>query len=192
MKSLVGLVSAMVATGCCTSMTRAEEIQAELREDNVVRAEPAMRRAASERGATLLPERALEFGLIPRCEGIFASDLERICVLTSDHTIHRIRGVRGAVHMAISIEGHAPTTTRLARRGDTFLFLVPRVTARKVSTRTQCECDRSPKIVSMSGFLNLGFAFMLEDVPSAKVVAERIAVPVVEDFIEWECKMGLL
>jgi hypothetical protein len=45
--------------GCCMSMQRAAEINDELHQQNVARAEPAMLSAAQRQGATLLPDQPL-------------------------------------------------------------------------------------------------------------------------------------
>ena len=92
--------------------------------------------------------------------------------------------------MAVPIGSTAGATTRLARRGTKLLVLVPQVTPGKVASRTACECDGMPRIVTATGFVNLGFAFFVDEIPGVEI--EQVLVPVTEDQIEWECKARLL
>jgi hypothetical protein len=86
--------------------------------------------------------------------------------------------------------GDTPVTTRLARHGKTFFQLTPTVTRRKTGHRTACACDGGQVIVSMSGYVNVGFAFVVDDLPEGEI--RQVMVPIVEDYIEWECKAILL
>ena len=42
----------------------------------------------------------------------------------------------------------------------------------------------------MSGYVNLGVAFVIDDAPNAAI--EPITVPVVDDYVAWDCKMILV
>lgn len=191
--ALGGLAFVAVASGCCTSLRDAETINAKLRLQNIARAEPAMQRAAQANRARLLPVHARWFGLIPGCETKTAANAG-FCVLASSNDVHQLRDPQGAVSTAVSIRPHERSTARLARRGEGFVIFLPQVTARRTGARTQCECDRSPHVISMTGFVNLEYAFALDGTPPASLDVEvaRVTVPVVEDYIEWECEMGLL
>ena len=182
-----GALVATVAAGCCTSMQRATAINAELEAKNRARAEPAMRSAAEQRGATLLPDRAYDLQLWPVCR----TDHQHGCVLAAaeDGRTHRIRDDRGNERMAVPIGPYARSTARLARRGTKLLILVPQVTEMKVASRTQCECDGMPRIVSATGFVHIGFAFFVDEIPGVDI--EEVPVRVTEEYIEWQCKRRL-
>jgi hypothetical protein len=179
---------ATLAVGCCASMQKAIAINATLEAENRARGEPSMRSAAEQRAATLLPQRAQEVELMALCR----PDYEHSCVLgTADSgRTYRIRDDRGNVRLAVPVGSHARSTTRLARRGTKLLILVPQVTPRKVTSRTACECDRKPRIMSATGFVNLGFAFVVDEIPDVDV--EKVLVPITEDQIEWKCNVRLL
>lgn len=74
-----------------------------------------------------------------------------------------------------------PDHARLARRGNTLLVLLPKVTRRKAGEGTACECDGMPR-PSIPGF----YALVLDDSPPEKL--EELEVPLFEDFVAWECK----
>jgi hypothetical protein len=192
---IAGLCS--LASGCCTSMIRAAKIDDELRQQNLARAESAMRSAAQRQGATLLPDQPRELGFKPLCDTTEDTGLrtERSCVLNSEGRISTIAGLgnvyqlidgEGKRHIAITI-GRERRWARLAKRGDTLFLLTPRITFRQVAHRAQCECNGGPTVISMSGSVNLGFAFVLEDLPKPEI--QPVIVPVVDDYIAWQCKV---
>lgn len=183
-----GALLATLAAGCCSSMQRAGAIDAALDVENRERAEPSMRSAAERHGAALLPDRPQDIQLMPLCR----PDVESSCVVgaTDDGRAYRIRDDRGKVRFAVPAGSDAGARTRLARRGSKLLVLVPQVTTGRVTSRTACECDRMPRLVSATGFVRLGFVFFVDEVP--EVDMERVLVPVTEDRIEWECKARLL
>ena len=182
-----------LANGCCTSRQRASEINAELYLQNVARAEPTMRRAARQQGAELLPDLPRGLGLVPECAADGSTGPRVSCVLIDVYPgfekTYRLLDHDGHRRIAIPI-GDTSATTRLARRGTTFFQLTPTVTYRKTGHQTACECDGGPVIMSMSGDVNLGFAFVVDDLPEVEV--QQVMVPIVEDFIEWECKATLV
>lgn len=187
-----------LTSGCCISRLRAAEISAELRQQNIERAEPDMRRAALQHGAELLPDPPQAFGLTPWCSELGDAAPRRDCVLRPDGLVnvtagsgdtYRVLDHAGNQRVAIAL-GMQSSTTRLARRATTFFLLTPEVTRRRVYRRTACECDGGPVIVSMSGFMDLGLAFVVDDLPG--VAIRRIKVPVVEEYIEWQCKAILV
>lgn len=179
---------ATLAVGCCASMQRATAINAALEADNRARAEPSMRSAAERRGATLLPHRPEEVQLMALCR----PDYEHSCVLgpADNGRTYRIRDDRGNVRLAVSVGSLARPTTRLARRGSKLLVLVPQATPGKVTSRTACECDGMPRIMSATGFVHLGLTFFVDEIPGVDV--EEVLVPVTEDRVEWKCNVLLL
>lgn len=180
----------MMLTGCCTSRQRAAEVNAALRLQNIARAEPIMRRAATQREAELLPGLPEGLGFTPWCAALGGHPPpNHLCVLEAEGDAYRLVDHEGNRRVAIPI-GWNSSTTRLARRGRTFFLLTPKVTAHKKDKRVQCECDGGPVIVSMSGYVHLGFAFVVDDQP--EIETQQVTVPVVEDYIEWECKAVLV
>ncbi len=179
---------ATLAVGCCASMQRATAINAALDADNRARAEPSMRSAAERRGATLLPHHPAAVQLMALCR----PDYEHSCVLgpTDNGRTYRIRDDRGNARLAVPVGSHARPTTRLARVGSKLLVLVPQVTPGKVTSRTACECDGMPRIMSATGFVYLGLVFFVDEIPGVDV--EEVLVPVTEDHIEWKCNARLL
>src|SRR5512145_3273688 len=129
-------VLGVLATGCCitrhwrgpcTSRERATEIDAELRERNIVRAEPVMRAAAVQRGAELLPDRVQEMGFVALCDaetrsacvdlGGGAGGDRRPRPLTANGSALRLVAPNGSERLVISLDDGTPDTARLARRG---------------------------------------------------------------------------
>lgn len=159
-----------------------------------------MRLAAQRHGAVLMPDLAQRFGFLPICstaEKRAMSDGE-LCVVGTERTLavtgelaslYPLEDRRGNRHVAVTL-GPAPKGTRLAVRGKTLFMLIPKASRRKVATCAQCECDQGPTISSMSGYVDLGFAFLLNDISSSQV--RQVGVPTVEKFIEWDCKALLL
>lgn len=178
-------------------MQRAEEIDAEIFNQNIARAEPIMRKVAVQHGAELLPDLPQQLGLVPLCaDGDGAPHPDSLCILLlrPDVPVSETAEL-GNVYLLADHEGNrrlavtlrtVSNTARLARRGKTLFLLIPRVTRHKTDERVQCECDGGPVIDSMSGYVNLGFAFFVDDIPNVEI--QRIIVPIVEDYIEWECK----
>lgn len=92
----------------------------------------------------------------------------------------------GTPHVVVPVANDGTEEyTRLARRGDTLLVLVPRVSHRMVDEKSACECDRGLVFIPRTYR-----AFVLNDVRVSKL--ERIAIPVTEDYIRWECKANLV
>lgn len=193
------LVSAVVVwsltSGCCTSMRRAAALDDELRQENIARAEPAVLSAVERRGATLLPDEPQLLGLIPMCDATrdTASLSRGHCVLYSGRMISAI-GELGDVYqildhgkrrIALTV-GLGSRWARLAKRGKSLFLLTPALTFDQVDRRVQCECNGGPVVVGESGHVNLGSAFVLDDV-SAEI--QQIIVPVVDDYVEWQCKI---
>lgn len=188
-----------LTSGCCTSRHRAVEINAELREQNIARAEPAMNSAAQRQGATLLLDRPQGLGFTPLCDETpdRAPRTHGYCVIQSLPVIsatgglgdvYQLRDHDGKPRIAITI-GEELRDARLARRGNTFLLLTPAATFHQVDRRAQCECDGGLVLVSMSGYVNLGLAFVLDDQPTPEI--QTVSVPVVNDYIAWDCKLFL-
>lgn len=189
-----------LTTSCCTSLRRAAEVDAELREQNLARAEPDMRRAAQRRGLTLLPERAQMLGFAPLCATTETASRTRpgYCVLMPGGALSAT-GELGDVYQLLDAEGKPRTaitlgeehrSARLARRGESLFVLTPAATYHQIDRRVQCDCEGGPVIVSMSGFINLGLAFVLDAPPRADI--QSITVPVVEDYVAWDCKRILV
>lgn len=194
---LVALGLCSLTSACCTSMRRAAEIDDELRQQNLARAEPAMRRAAQRQGATLLPDQARTLGFKPLCDTTQNSAVrtERSCVLDSGGPISAVGGVgdvyrlvdRDGKHQIAIPIGEDATGARLAKRGNTLLVLSPQITFHQLDDRTQCECNGGPRVVSMSGYVNLGSAFVIDDLPEAEI--QLVTVPVAYDYVAWQCKV---
>jgi len=189
----VALCSLM--SGCCTSLRRAKEIDAELREQNIARAGPAMQRTAQRLGATLLPGRPQGLWFTPMCDGTPESTLRnhRHCVIQSQPVLNATGGL-GDVYQLLDHEGNRRIAitigeelrgARLAKRGNTLFLLTPAVTFHQVDRRAQCQCEGGPVLVSMSGFVNLGLVFVLDE-PPAEI--QTISVPGVDDYVAWDCK----
>jgi len=115
------------------------------------------------------------------------------CVLSSGLMISAI-GELGDVYqildhgkrrIALSV-GLGNGWARLAKRGKSLFLLTPAVTLDRVDRRVQCECEGGPVVVGESGHVNVGSAFVLDDVPAE---IEQIIVPVVDDYVEWQCKI---
>jgi len=183
----------MLTNACCISMRRASEINAELRLQNIARAEPIMRGVALEQGAKLLPDQPRELGLVPWCSELGTAAPRRDCVLVPDEVVNTVAG-RGNTYRLLDHAGHpriaiaigqASSTARLARRGTTFFVLIPQVTYRKIKQQTACDCNGGPVITAMSGYVNLGLSFVVDDLPELEV--QQFTVPIVEDYIEWQC-----
>lgn len=187
-------------SGCCTSLGRARAIDEEMRQENLARAEPAILRAAQRRGATLLPDRPLELGFTPFCGA--APDIgprrDGYCVLQSGTPIsmsgefadvYQLLDRQGKQHLAITL-GESHNGARLARRGKTLFVLTLSATFHNVGERSRCECEGGPRIISMSDSVNIGSAFLLDDLAPAEI--QQIVVPVVDDYIEWKCKTILV
>jgi hypothetical protein len=122
---------------------------------------------------------------------------ERYCVLYSGVAlaatgdlgdVYRLLDHEGKQRIAITI-GEAGSWARLAKRGKTLFLLTPTPKFHRVDRGVQCECRGGPVVVSMSGFIKLGLAFVLDDLPAE---IQPIIVPVVDDFVEWQCKMILV
>ena len=186
----------LLTSGCCTSLRRATEINAELREQNIARAGPAMHRAAQRQGATLLPVQLRSLGFRPLCSATQDTALGAgsYCVLSPGRI--SVRGGLGDVYQLLDHEGkrriaitigEAHSWARLAKRGETLLLLTPNVTFHQLDYRVQCECEGGPVIQSMSGYVNLGSAFLLDEGPKAEI--QVITVPVVDDYVAWDCKV---
>jgi len=184
-----------LASGCCTSLRRAIEINAELQEQNTSRAEPAMRSAAQRQGATLLLDQPRQLGFAPLCSATQDSALPAggYCVRVPQSGIGA-RGQLGDVYQLLDHEGkrriavtigEAHSWARLAKRGETLFLLTPAVTFQQVDHRVQCDCQGGPVIDSMSDYVNLGLAFVL-DLPTPQI--QPIMVPVVNDYVAWDCK----
>jgi hypothetical protein len=180
-------------------MQRAAEIDEQLRQQNIARAEPAMLRAAQRQGATLLPEQPRDFGLTRLCDATPDVSLRAgYCVLDSGllssatgevGNAFEVVDPQGKRRFALSL-GRAISSARLASRGKTLFLLIPEVALHPIAHRTQCECRAGPVIISMTGYVNLGSAFLLDELPWADI--RQIKVPVVDDDIEWKCKMLLV
>lgn len=189
-----------LVAGCCTSTRRAAEIDAELREQNLARAEPILRLAAQLQGVTLLPNRPQMLGFTPLCATPETTLRPRpgYCVLYSGQVlsatgnlgdVYQLLDAEGKPHTAITL-GEEHRSARLARRGERLFVLTPRTTYHQVDRRVQCQCGRGPVIVSMSGFIDLGLAFVFDAAPNVEI--QSITVPVVEDYVAWDCKQILV
>ncbi|HEY0463829.1 MAG TPA: hypothetical protein VGC79_06455, partial [Polyangiaceae bacterium] len=161
---------------------------------------PAMLSVAQRQRATLLPDQPLGLGLTPLCQAtqVTASRTDGYCVLDSEAVLSATGGLGDAYQLldhegkrliAIPI-GWAVSGARLARRENTLFLLTPAVTLHQVDERVQCVCKGGPVIVSMSGYVNLGSAFVIHDLP--EVAIQQIVVPVVDDYVEWHCKAILV
>jgi len=181
-------------------MQRAAEIDGELRRENSARAEPAMRLAAQRQRATLLPDQPQGLGLTRVCDATWdtAPRIGGYCVLNSEIVNSATGGLadayplldhEGKRRIAIPI-GRVGSWARLARRGSTLFLLTPAITLHQVDDRVQCVCRGGPVVMSMSGYEDLGSAFVLDDLSVVEV--QRISVPLVDDYIEWHCKSTLV
>lgn len=188
-----------LTTGCCASRQRAAEIDDALRRQNIDRAEPVMLDVAQRQGATLLPNRPLGLGFTPLC-GETGTTLRsgRYCVLLPEQPIsvtgsvgdaYQLLDSEGERHFAITL-GASSEGARLATRDKRLLLLTPEITLHQIDKRAQCECNGGPVVLSMSGFVDLGFAFLLDDLPMDSI--KRVSVPIVNDDIEWQCKVFLV
>jgi len=173
-------------------LRRAAEIDDELRQENIARAEPAVLSAVERQGATLLPDQPRRLGIKRMCDTALRPGGS--CILYSGARVAVIGGL-GDVYQLLDHDGKrrialpvglATRWARLARRGKTLFLLTPAVTFDQVDRRVQCECEGGPVVVGESGHVNLGSAFVLDDVPAE---IEQIIVPVVDDYVEWQCKI---
>jgi hypothetical protein len=98
----------------CTSRERAAEVDAKLREENIARAEPAMRDAAERHGAELLPDRVQYIGFVALC-GMRSGDECAEEVLRADGTVV-LQKSDGSQRVVVPIGSKTPATVRLAPR----------------------------------------------------------------------------
>lgn len=180
------IVSAALLSGCCATTQQAAAIRHELESRNRERAEPAMRAAALQRGALLLPGATEEVPLPPVCGDVFFDWTgllfpKGMCVERSADRVFHLKAVGQATRFVVQVPTQGWPYARLARRGSTLFVLVPRVTRRKVGDRTACECGSMTRPV-----IPTVFGFFIDDAEQVEV--EEVVVPITEDFIEWKCK----
>jgi hypothetical protein len=174
-------------------MEQAAQQRTLLQKGNFERAESEMRAAAARVGARLLdtvaeplnmefcpdgkrgaPRPAMPPGPVAGC----------ITWLAMDRSAFRFLDNHGHQRLAITVPSGGYEYARLARRGSAWLLLVPAISPRFVGGATQCECDAGPTLSYDSQF----FAFVIDDVPEIEL--RRLTVPVLEDVIEWECRVS--
>jgi hypothetical protein len=180
---LVLLVLLALTSGCgpaCIGRTRAEDLSRRLREHSLERSAGVMRDAATKLGATLLTDRVTTWTApwdCATCEPWWAA---------SASPLSRIDDPEGTPHVVIAVPDDGRTAyTRLARRGNTLLLLVPHVVRRTVGEKSACECNAGLVFLRPTYV-----AFVLDDVAVSEL--ERVTVNVTEDYIRWHCKANLV
>jgi hypothetical protein len=167
-----------------------EAMDADLVARNRAHAEPAMRAAAEQRGATLLPDVARNIVVGPPC-GTPETHLVWGCLEPSAREgVYRLQRVpqygittTSIVVVATRQPSLAPYV-RLARAGHSLLLLVPDVTRRRVRSAEACGCD--------SGWTTgtIRVSFVLNGIDDLDVTdVEEVHVPMVEDFVDWRCRI---
>jgi hypothetical protein len=100
--------------------------------------------------------------------------------------MERVMDPEGKPHVVVPVANDGTEDyLRLARRGDTLLVLVPSVSRRMVGERSACECDAGLVFIPRTYR-----AFVLDDLGFSKL--ERVTVPVIEDYVRWNCRANLL
>lgn len=185
------LAAASLTASCapCLSMRAREAMDADLVARNRVRAEPAMRAAAEHHGATLLPAVARDI-VAPLC-GTPEARLGWSCLEASAREgVYRLQHVpqygvttTSLVVVATRRPSLAPYV-RLARAGHSLLLLIPDVTRRAVRSAEACGCEAGETTDPFR------FSFVLDDLDAGDV--EGVHVQMIEDFIDWHCRMQFL
>jgi hypothetical protein len=97
----------------------------------------------------------------------------------------QLKDEQGKSWLAITVSWEHLEYARLGRRGSRLFLLRPAIERRKVGDRTECECDGMPRVmIAENG------AFLIEDVPAVSV--EIVDVPMVEEYVDWRCKLRLM
>lgn len=147
-----------------------------------------MRRAAAQAGAVLLPVAPSRLGDPSVCASALVPTIaettrETYCESwrSDDGLSFRFLDSQGVPHIAIATNAQAWRYARLARRGNEFFVLEPKVTTHTIGKATQCECDGMPRPVVYDRY-----GFVVDDLPTLSV--KRLEVLITEDALEWECK----
>jgi hypothetical protein len=167
---------------------------AEVEAMNRRRAEPAMRAAAEQQGADLLPD-VLQHLYLPLCEtadlvaAVRPLDPSAGCLDWSQkENVYRLRvpgqKPRLVIPVYLSRRGDTPYE-RVARRGSRVVLLVPRTIRRNARSGHGCECSGGYIAWSTGDPMIDVYAFVIEDADPVELL--RVEVPMVEDFIEWRC-----
>jgi len=193
-KGLVAAVTlGLLTSGCgsCTSLPRTREISDDLRQKNLARAEPDMLSAVQRLGATLLPDTLQQLGFMRLCEATSDAGLRTSCVVRSRVLIppygkvgefYEVFDHEGKRSIALSVSERI-VLARLATRGNALLLLS---TAEEFRWRhgTLCDCGGDAAGESRDGYVNLGRAFVFDDLPAR---IESVVVPFVGDAALWFC-----
>jgi hypothetical protein len=194
-----------LAGGCgCLSQQQADAVRREIVAGNRARVEPAIRAALKERGAVLLPVEARTVRLPAPCSlldanadanswteyaahdpGLKCQETNGWSNAPSDGEVIHLKDDQGKGWLAVTVSGEHLGYARLARRGSRLFFLRPAITRRKVGDRTECACDGMPRVMIAENN-----AFLIEDVPGASL--EFVDVPMVEEYVEWRCRVRLM
>jgi hypothetical protein len=189
--SAVFLGAAGLTAGCahCLSTRDREAVDADLVDRNRVRAEPAMRAEAEQHGATLLPAVARDM-LAPLC-GTPEAHLEWSCLEPSTREgVYRLQhvpqfGVKTTTLVVVATrQPSLAPYVRLARASHSLLLLIPDITPHKMRSAEACGCDAGETSDP------LRFSFVLDDLDVTDV--EQVHVPMVEDFVDWQCRVFAL
>jgi hypothetical protein len=185
----VFFVVAFATAGCgCITEQRARELGALLHAENDERAEPSMRAAARALGAELLRARAEPLQLLncnTTVQPAIREDVADGCIVafSADGRAFWFKDTRGREKLGIRVASEELDYARLVRRGDTFILIHPDVVRRSVDKKTQCECDRSPKLVTAQPVF---FAIVADDVRRFELRTSTVRV--LQDVVEWERK----
>lgn len=184
------LGAAILTAGCahCLSMRDREAMDADLVDRSRVRAEPAMRAVAEQHGATLLPAVARDI-VAPLCGTPEARPGSSCLEASAREGVYRVQdvsqdGVKTTTLIVVATRrpSLAPYV-RLARTGHSLLLLIPDVTRRKVRSAEACGCEDGETTTTDP----FRFSFVLDDLDATEV--EEVHVPMIEDFIDWRCRI---
>jgi hypothetical protein len=184
--------SSWFAVGCCHASRHADDVRAELVEQNRKRAEPSARSAAMSVGATLLPVLPQRAARVEPCASAFlpgvAPDPNCMAWVSDDGRAFRRIDEQGSTSLFVRIDSPYWRYARLALRGNTLVVVLPVVAPGVTRHRRECPC-RVVDSAFMSGFHPYSGwepVFVLEDLPLERV--ETVHAPIVVDAIVWRCR----
>jgi hypothetical protein len=185
---------AVAVAGCCVSARGAEDLDRRLELRNQARADAVMRAVAERRGAVLLHDSGHSW---PMCQYFPCGSeaalpppycMERSaaanCFLpwgSSEVGAYPVLTDEGTMARFIYVSEKDGAYARLARRGNTLLVLVPKVSRRTVGERALC-CEGHP--AWMSEVVRSAFGFLLHDIDPVEV--ESVDVPLPIDVLNWK------
>lgn len=178
-RALTTFAATAVATGCgCMTTDAGRTLDEQLVMRNRANAEPAMRDAARQVDAALLPAETQAFEMSPLCGLSGDPCLEEV---EFRGPFSRVRDTQGNAHLAIWVPAELRRYARLAKGRHRLVLLTPRLSERVIGERTSCECDgmyRAPARTQV--------AFLVDDTPGLEIVT--LSVPMNVDRYEWRCE----